>query len=129
MYDSIWYNNLNRPFLAPPAELFTPVWIILYLTIILALVLYIKKFSIKEKSIGYVFFSIQLFLNLIWSPVFFGLQNIAFALIVIFLLDAFVLLTIKRFYIISKVSAIILFPYFIWILFATYLNIGYLVLN
>ena len=129
MYNSFWYNNLVRPFLSPPAYIFTPVWIVLYLTMALALILYIREFSIKEKSWGYIFFAVQLVLNLLWSPVFFGLQNIALALVVLVFLDMFVLLTIKTFYSISKISGLIIVPYFIWLLFATYLNIGYLFLN
>lgn len=129
MYNSFWYNNLARPFLSPPAYIFTPVWIVLYLTMALALILYIREFSIKEKSWGYIFFAVQLVLNLLWSPVFFGLQNIALALVVLVFLDMFVLLTIKTFYSISKISGLIIVPYFIWLLFATYLNIGYLFLN
>jgi tryptophan-rich sensory protein len=129
MYNSVWYNNLIRPFLAPPSYIFTPVWIVLYLSIIIALILYITSFSIKDKKIGYIFFTIQLILNLIWSPIFFGMQNILLALIIILLMDVFLVLTIKKFYSISKLSGLILIPYLIWILFATYLNIGYFVLN
>ena len=47
----------------------------------------------------------------------------------IILLDIFVFLTIKKFYSIKKISGILLIPYFIWVLFATYLNTGYLFLN
>ena len=129
MYNSVWYNNLIRPFLAPPSYIFTPVWIVLYLSIIIALILYITSFSIKDKKTGYIFFTIQLILNLIWSPIFFGMQNILLALIIILLMDVFLVLTIKKFYSISKLSGLILIPYLIWILFATYLNIGYFVLN
>ena len=129
MYNSVWYNNLIRPFLAPPSYIFTPVWIVLYLSIIIALILYITTFSIKDKKIGYIFFTIQLLLNLMRSPIFFGMQNILLALIIILLMDVFLVLTIKKFYSISKLSGLILIPYLIWILFATYLNIGYFVLN
>lgn len=124
-----WYSTLIQPPLSPPAWLFAPVWTILYISMIVALFLYAKNFSIKNKSWGYVLFFTQLLVNLSWSPTFFGLKNIIFALTLVVLLDILVLLNIIEFAKISKTSAKILVPYFIWILFATYLNLGIVILN
>lgn len=128
MFTSSWYYNLTKPPLAPPDWIFPPVWSILYFSILVALLLYLFKPAQNKKS-GYIYFIAQLFLNLLWAPVFFYLKNMFLALIVIILLDIFVILTIKSFYKVSKISGLILIPYLIWILSATYLNIGYLVLN
>lgn len=128
MFKSVWYYNLTKPPLAPPDWIFSPVWSILYFSMLVALLLYLFK-SAQNKKSGYIYFITQLFLNLLWTPAFFYLQNIVLALIVIILLDIFVILTIKSFYKVSKISCLILIPYLVWILFATYLNIGYLVLN
>ena len=88
----------------------------------------------KDKSrflqeLGYIYFIAQLIFNLLWTPSFFYLKNIVLALIVVIFLDIFVVLAVKSFYKVSKISGLILIPYLIWILFATYLNIGYFVLN
>ena len=128
MFKSVWYYNLTKPPLAPPDWIFPPVWSILYFSMLVALLLYLFKLAQNKKS-GYIYFIAQLILNLLWTPAFFYLQNIVLALIVIILLDIFVILTIKSFYRVSKISGLILMPYLLWILFATYLNIGYLVLN
>ena len=128
MYNSDWYNNLISPPLAPPNWVFAPVWTILYITIILALIFFIIKQD-ENKIEGYIYFAIQLFLNLIWSPAFFVLQNIPMAMTIVLLLDLFVILTIRRFYLVSKTAGILLIPYLTWIIFATYLNAGYLILN
>lgn len=128
MFKSAWYYNLLKPPLNPPDWIFQPVWAILYFTIFISILLYINK-PAENKEIGYVYFTLQLIFNLLWTPAFFYLQNIAFALMIIILLDIFVFLTIKKFYLVSKISGLILIPYFIWVLFATYLNIGYLILN
>ncbi len=128
MFDSIWYKSLTKPPFAPPDWLFAPVWGFLYLTIALSFLIYITK-PAEDKKIGYVYFVIQLVLNLAWSPIFFGLKEIFWAFILIILMDIFVYLTIRKFYSVSKISGLILIPYFIWILFATYLNAGYLFLN
>lgn len=135
MFNSNWYYSLTKPALAPPNWLFTPVWSVLYILLLVSLIIYISSkdkyghiFN-EGKRKGYIYFLIQLILNIIWSPVFFGLKNVGLALIVVILLDIFVYLTIKEFYKFSKLSAILLIPYLIWILFATYLNTGYLILN
>jgi len=129
MLNLIRYNSLNRPFLTPPAWIFAPVWTILYITMFAALFLFAAKPSFQNKRKGYALFFSQIIINVCWAPVFFGLENTGLALILIIILDIFVLLNIITFYKISKISAIILIPYFIWILFATYLNIGIFVLN
>lgn len=126
MFNSIWYHSLIKPEFAPPDWIFTPVWIILYITIFASLVLYYST-DVSEKRTGYTFFCIQLLLNFIWAPVFFGLKNILLAFVIIILLDIFVLLTIRKFYSVSKSAGILLIPYLTWILFATCLNGAYVV--
>lgn len=128
MFKSEWYNNLIQPPLAPPSWIFAPVWTILYTTIFVSLVLYITKPN-YDKKWGYIFFSVQMILNLLWTPAFFIWKNILLALVIIVIMDIFVILMLRKFYEVSKISALILVPYFLWIIFATYLNIGYLVLN
>ncbi len=128
MFNSIWYHSLIKPEFAPPNWIFTPVWIILYITIFTSLVLYYLA-DASDKRTGYTFFYTQLLLNLIWAPVFFGLKNILLAFVIIILLDIFVFLTIRKFYSVSKPAGILLVPYLTWISFATYLNGTYYVLN
>ncbi len=128
MFNSNWYNFLTKPLFAPPNSIFTPVWTILYITIFISLILYIKA-SYQNKKAGFIYFIIQLILNLIWAPIFFGLKNIPLAFIDIIFLDIFTILTIKKFYSVSKASSLILIPYLLWICFATYLNLGYMLLN
>lgn len=128
MYNQVWYNSLVKPAFTPPSWVFGPVWTILYIMIFISLYLYIKSFALDKKW-GYFYFGIQLVLNLIWSTLFFGLTNIFLALADIVMLDIFVILTIRKFYMVSKVSAFMLVPYIIWIIFATYLNFAFWVLN
>jgi tryptophan-rich sensory protein len=69
-----------------------------------------------------IIFGVQLFLNAIWSPIFFGLKAIFVALIVIAIMWIAILLTIIAFFKISNVAAILLIPYILWVSFATILN-------
>ena len=128
MINEIWYNSLIKPPFAPSDYIFAPVWTILYFTILISFILYFFKKQ-EHKNLGYTYFFIQLILNFLWTPSFFYLKNIVLAFVVIIFLDIFVFLTIKKFYLVSKVAGLILLPYFLWILFATYLNLGYLILN
>lgn len=129
MYNTIWYDNLTKPFLNPPSWIFTPVWIILYITIFIALVLYTVAITKKNKLNGYVVFIVHMIFNLIWSPVFFLLKRIDIALFIIIIIDLTAIMILKNFWNISKISCVILIPYLAWLLFATYLNCQILILN
>lgn len=129
MLNFSWYQTLIKPPLAPPAWLFSPVWIVLYILMSISIFLYARKQNNKNKSWGYVLFFTQLLVNFAWTPAFFGLKNIGFALALIILLDILVLFNIIEFFKVSKTAGKLLIPYFIWILFATYLNFGYFILN
>ena len=129
MYNSIWYHNLIQPALTPPAWVFSVAWTILYLLMAISFVIFLRTKSKYDKIQGAVMFFTQLALNFCWSPAFFYFKSPEFALVIILFLDIAVLLTIIEFFKVSKYSAGILVPYFLWIIFATYLNIGYVVLN
>ena len=128
MYNSDWYLNLTKPPLAPPDSIFTPVWAVLYFTMLCSLCLYFYTKN-ENKTNGYVFFAWQFVLNILWSPVFFLMKNMHLALVIVILMAIFTFLTIKEFCKTSKIAGLILIPYLIWILFAAYLNLGYIILN
>jgi len=124
-----WYNTLNKPALTPPAEIFPPVWAVLYILIFISLILFLTTPSLKNKLLGIFLFTTQMILNLIWSPIFFYFQDIKLAFVIIILMLVFLLFTIISFYKISRMSAYLLVPYFVWICFAAYLNYGFMNLN
>ena len=128
MFNSLWYQNLIKPPFAPPNWVFSPVWAFLYLTVLISFVLYFAH-PAEDKKSGYVFFAVQMLLNFVWSPAFFGMKNMVLGLFIVLLMDIFVVLTIRKFYSVSRTAGLLLIPYLIWIVFATYLNIGYIVLN
>lgn len=129
MYSSLWYDNLTKPFLQPPAWVFPPVWIILYGTILTSVILYTITISSKDKKSGYICFIVHMIFNLLWSPVFFYLHKTDIALGIVLIMDFTALLVIYRFFRISKISGLILIPYFLWLVFATYLNAQICLLN
>lgn len=124
-----WYYSLSHPPLTPPSWVFQPAWTFLYITIFIAFILFAFKKTSKNKSLGFGLFFIQLGLNLCWTPVFFLAHNTGLALVILVLLDILVIWTIIEFCKVSKTSALIFLPYLLWILFATYLNVGFNYLN
>ena len=129
MQNTEWFDSLNKPFLAPPDWLFTPVWIVLYIMITASFFIFISGGMTKEKHVPLIFFLTQLALNFAWAPVFFGMKNITGAFIIIIFMYIFLILTIITFFKHSKTAPLLLIPYLLWISFAAYLNFGYLVLN
>ena len=130
--DSIptWYAALNKPTFNPPNWLFGPVWTVLYLMMGISLFIVWKE-ELKNKIVksAFIIFMIQLFLNTIWSVVFFGMQSISGGLIIIVLLWLMILFTIIKFMKISRVAGILLIPYLLWVSFATFLNYSIFQLN
>lgn len=129
MFNTVWYDNLIKPFLNPPAWIFPPVWIILYCSILISFIFYTVSITNKKKFDGYVLFLIHMVFNFLWSPIFFILHKMDIALAIVILMDITAILLIRKFFSVSKISGFILVPYFCWILFATYLNTAFLILN
>lgn len=124
-----WYHSLDKAPLSPPDWIFAPVWTILYIMIAISLFLFLKNGFSKAKILPLVFFIIQMLLNFAWTPVFFGMQNIRAAYIILVLLIIFLILTITSLFKFSKAAAYILIPYLLWSSFAAYLNYMIMVRN
>lgn len=124
-----WYSTLTKPLFTPNPSIFAPAWSILYILMALSMIYFIRKDTDKSKTAGCVLFIIQLLLNLLWPPVFFMFHQIQWAFIIACLMLLFTVLTATAFFRISKLSAVLLFPYILWLCFAIYLNYGFLVLN
>lgn len=125
-----WYATLNKPFFAPPNWLFGPAWTLLYFLMGVAFYLIWKQGWQKKKiAIAGKYFLAQLALNFIWSPIFFGLRAPMLGLIVIVAMWALIVMTMKKFYSLSKLAFYLLVPYLLWVSFATILNAAIVVLN
>jgi tryptophan-rich sensory protein len=125
-----WYAGLNKPFFAPPNWLFGPAWTLLYFLMGVSLFLIWKQGFKKAKAkTAAQFFFTQLLLNFVWSPVFFGLRAPLLGLCIIVAMWVAILLTIQKFYPLSKTVAYLLIPYLLWVSFATMLNAGIVLLN
>ncbi len=125
-----WYQTLNKPFFSPPNWVFAPVWTTLYFLMWISLFLIWQK-GLKKDEVrnGILLFFLQLFLNFLWSLLFFGLHLPALAFIDIVLLWLSIILCIKTFYLINKIASYLLLPYILWVSFAGLLNLAIVILN
>lgn len=127
--DDPWFEALRKPSAFPPPATFGLVWSVLYVMMGVALAIVLAAAGARGRGIAAAVFAVQLAINLAWSPLFFGLHRITWALADIVVLDVAVLATIFLFARIRPAAAWLLAPYLAWILFATYLNVAFLQLN
>ena len=127
---STWYVSLQKPWFTPPNWLFGPVWLTLFL--LMGLCLYLiwihpDNRSIRQKA--FIAFGVQLALNVLWTFLFFGLQQFLGGLIEILVLWVVIALTIVESYRVRKAAGLLLIPYIAWVTVATLLNYYVWLLN
>lgn len=121
------YNSLQKPPLAPPGILFPIMWTILYIFMGISYGI-LKSDKLIDSKINRIYY-LQLFINAMWSILFFILKWRLFAFIWILLLAVSVIVMIVHFYKKNKLSGILQIPYLLWVLFASYLNFAIYILN
>lgn len=124
-----WYRGLTKPWFTPPNWAFAPVWIIIFVFMGISVFIVWENTTTNSKSRALVAFYIQLAANICWSIAFFGMCSTLGGLIIAICLLGLILLTVKRFYSISKIAASLLVPYLLWVCFATILNFSIYYLN
>lgn len=124
---NIDYQNLIKPPLAPPKILFPIVWAIIYL--LMGISYFVLKRNTRDTNDESKVYYLQLFINALWSIIFFVLKWRFISVIWIILLDIIVIYMFRLFYKKVKLSAYLNLLYIVWILFATYLTIGIYILN
>lgn len=121
-----WYTGLVKPFFNPPNTIFAPVWTVLYIMIGVA---GWRIWSKMPRSMLMVLWCVQMILNWVWVPIFFGAHNIIAAFFVILLLLFVIVLFIIRAMSRDKIAAYLFIPYGLWVSFASILNGALLMLN
>jgi tryptophan-rich sensory protein len=125
-----WYQSLTKPYITPPSRLFGVVWPVLYILMgISAGLIWAKGFSRKPVWQAMLVFIVQLLLNGLWSPLFFRLHRIDWALLEIIVLWIAIAVTEALFWKIRRSAAILLWPYLAWVSFAVVLNAMFWKLN
>ncbi len=125
------YYALVRPPLAPPSIVFPIVWSILYILMGIGSYLAVKSSKEQREEISGVLtpYITQLILNLLWTPVFFGLSQFLLGSLICILLVFAIIWMIISFHKVSPVAAYLQIPYLLWSIFASYLSISIYLLN
>ncbi len=114
-----WYAGLAKPVFNPPNWIFGPVWSILYVMIAVA---GWRLWENNRASTSMKIWWAALVFNFLWSPVFFGAQQLALALVIILVLLALIYAFIARTWNLDRIAAWLFVPYAAWVSFATLLN-------
>ena len=117
-----WYDGLAKSRLTPPGWLFSIMWSVLY--IMLAFVgysLWLHRNKQYHRSMWYLFV-VQMVLNWLWTPVFFGLHWTGPGFVILLCLVMLNLILTFRCWLINKKLGLLLTPYVLWLFFALYLN-------
>lgn len=132
-----WYADAEKAFWTPPNFVFGPVWTTLYTAMSVAawLVWRERHRAPRKTRAGLSVYVVQLALNSIWTPMFFGLYPVIgvsalwIAFGIILALDAAILVTMLRFWPVRRIAAVLLIPYWAWCLYATTLNAALAAMN
>ena len=117
-----WYAMLSKPTWNPPSWVFGPVWTLLYFMMGVSAWLVWKEGGFAQQRRPLTLFLVQLVLNAIWTPLFFGAHELGIAFAEILLLWLAILATILAFRRVSTAAAWLLVPYLLWVSFASALN-------
>jgi len=114
-----WYRGLAKPRWTPPDWLFPVAWMVLYLAMSAAAA---RVAMIDGTGQALALWSVQIALNTLWTPVFFGLRRIGAGLVIIFLLWLAVAATMVAFWQHDAIAGALFLPYLLWVTVAGMLN-------
>lgn len=114
-----WYESLQKPRWTPPNWLFPVAWTALYVLMAWAA----TRVAMAEGiGLAMAFWALQLSLNTLWTPVFFGLRRIRAGMVVVSALWLSVAATAVVFFTIDRMAGMLLLPYLAWVSVAAALN-------
>lgn len=121
-----WYDALEKPSWNPPNWVFPVVWSILYIVIAVAAA---RVSGLPGSALAMAFWALQIALNTLWSPVFFGLRRLRAGLVIIVLLWVSVFGAMLTAWQLDTTAGMLLVPYLVWVSIAAALNASVLRLN
>ncbi len=114
-----WYDGLQKPSWTPPNWLFPVAWTTLYLCIAFAAS---RVAGVAGSGYAMGFFALQIALNTLWTPIFFGLRRMGGGMLVLVFLWLAVAATLVAFWRIDLIAGLLFIPYLVWVTVAGALN-------
>ena len=127
--DNLWYAAIVKPSVTPPDWVFPVAWTLIYILLGLSIAVILNARGSRYRGLAIALFAVQLAVNLTWSPVFFGMHQVTWALGIVAAMFVLTLAMTFVFARIRTVAAGMLVPYLAWLLFAGFLNYQIMVLN
>lgn len=125
-----WYKALSLPSFTPPGAAIGIVWTVIFILTALSAIVFYNKSGRDDKFNLIIFtFLVNGFLNIFWSFLFFGIHFMGVAVFEAVFLGFSVLALIFLIKPMSRFAAFLLLPYFLWVVFATYLTYAVWALN
>ena len=124
-----WYHNAVPSRFTPPDSVFPVVWSVLYFLMVLSFYGILQLPDKNQTLDARLIFLSQLLLNIVWCFSFFYAKQLAAGFCIILVLDYLVYRTIAAFQKLRPVSAFLLYPYFLWLGYATFLNLIFIINN
>ena len=121
-----WYRSLEKPWFTPPDWVFPVTWIVLYVCMAIAGA---RAAMLEGNGIAMAFWGLQIALNSLWSPVFFGLKQIRLGMAVVSCLWVAVLCALLALWQVDMIAGLLFAPYLLWVTIAAALNAGVWRLN
>ena len=125
-----WYAQLVKPFFAPPATVFGPVWAVLYIVIAISFGYVLLQYLKRRLPLAVLLpFVVNLLANLAYTPIQFGLKNNALASVDIVLVLGSLIWAMVAIWKRARWVALVNLPYLLWVVFATVLQLSITWLN
>jgi tryptophan-rich sensory protein len=124
-----WYAALAKPQWSPPNSWYGPVWTGLYVMMGTAAWLIWSERYHRDRQAALAAYAVQLLLNALWAPIFFGAKDIGAGLFIIVALGLTIIWTLREFAAVKSAAAWLMVPYLIWVIFASALNLSIWKLN
>lgn len=121
-----WYAKLQKPRWTPPNWLFPVAWTSLYLLMSFAGA---RVASIEGAEIALALWALQIVLNTLWTPVFFGLHRMRAGMVVLIALWISVAALCAVMFSFDWIAGLAIVPYVVWVTVAGALNASMIRLN
>jgi benzodiazapine receptor len=114
-----WYRGLKKPVWTPKDWMFPVVWTALYFFMAGAATI---ASQVEGSRVALAFWALQIALNTLWTPIFFGLRRIRAGMLVMTFLWLAVLATTVSLAMVSTLAGLLFAPYLLWVTVAGALN-------
>lgn len=124
--DKWYFEEIKKPVWTPPPWLFPLAWVTLYVSSAYAAM---RVGLVEGSAMALAFWALQIALNTLWTPVFFGLKRLRAAFIVLVCLWLAVLGTMLTFFEVDRTAGWLIAPYLFWVTYAGALNLWIWLVN